>query len=557
MKKGKSPRQKNDIVPRSNADSIGEIDAMHDSLFLDHCFVETGAYTILKDPKSIQSLLVGRTGAGKTAFMQQMKKECDHYIEIDANLLALDYISNQSWIQDLENLGIRFAPFFKHLWKHALTIELIRREFRSKEDLYQRFLAFISRITTKKAIHNQVANYLNEWEGKFWQQNCQVMREMTDAIRGKISAQTGPISMGSSGEKIVREQKSLIQDSIVNNQQLIDLESTVNCLGKHLNENKQKFYYILIDRLDEVYMEDTLKRQIIQALIETIRDFHYPEFPVKVIPAIRRDLLDAVYEKPQGPGFQTEKMRSFEIEIKWTGSDLQKLIEKRIDYLLKHQYSPQRPVTFYDLFPEKYRKGKDHVFPIFDYLISRTLNRPRDIISFVNECLRAASQKQSRVAVNFIDIAEEKYSKERFLSLCEEWRVNYPNLRIYAEILQRGQGKIKFSEFIKLIESFLVEKCQNDFDDALIKEGIQIFDEDLNLDKIAIKLIKIFYKTGLIKIKSHHGPVISEYPDNISDEHYNDEMEIHIHPMFYREFGIDPFETRHDDEKTPRKRRAR
>ena len=58
-------------------------------------------------------------------------------------------------------------------------------------------------------------------------------------------------------------------------------------------EDPKRCYYIVIDRLDEDWVEDGLRYLLIRALIETVRDFVKVKH-TKIIIALRYDLLDQV-----------------------------------------------------------------------------------------------------------------------------------------------------------------------------------------------------------------------------------------------------------------------
>ncbi len=54
--------------------SIGEVDAESDIAFLEDCFVDNGDYEILATPENSHSIVVGRTGAGKSALIKQLER---------------------------------------------------------------------------------------------------------------------------------------------------------------------------------------------------------------------------------------------------------------------------------------------------------------------------------------------------------------------------------------------------------------------------------------------------------------------------------------------------
>ena len=71
-----------------------------------------------------------------------------------------------------------------------------------------------------------------------------------------------------------------------------------------------------------------------------------------------------------------------------------------------------------------------------EWILDRTLLRPRDIIAFVNECIRN-SDGQAVVSANIMRDVEGNYSQGRLDALCAEWEIDYPNLRTFVEMIKR------------------------------------------------------------------------------------------------------------------------
>ena len=98
------------------------------------------------------------------------------------------------------------------------------------------------------------------------------------------------------GQKISEQQRiEIIQraQTVVNRVQVKELTQIITLLDRILDD-PQKRYYIIIDRLDEDWVEEKLRYQLIHALIEAVKEFRRVRH-AKVIVAIRHDLLDRVY----------------------------------------------------------------------------------------------------------------------------------------------------------------------------------------------------------------------------------------------------------------------
>src|SRR5262245_14017796 len=116
-------------------DTIGAEGAEEDA-FLAECFVDVGDLAALRDTTLPKRVVVGRTGAGKTALLTRLKSEEDRCTLLDPTQLALQYLSNSTILRYLEELGVRLDIFYRLLWKHILAIELIQLKYqlRSEEE---------------------------------------------------------------------------------------------------------------------------------------------------------------------------------------------------------------------------------------------------------------------------------------------------------------------------------------------------------------------------------------------------------------------------------------
>nr|WP_198319989.1 hypothetical protein [Aeromonas salmonicida] len=132
---------------------------------------------------------------------------------------------------------------------------------------------------------------------------------------------------------------------------------------------------------------------------------------------MRKDLLDLVFDMTRSPGFQEEKYESYILQIHWDKGELRELIEKRINEVFRKQYTRDQ-VSFDDIFPSA-KKGKDQTSA--DFILERTLHRPRDVLQFINECFKAAYGRDC-VSWRSIYAAEAQYSEKK------------------TQIIERGMG---------------------------------------------------------------------------------------------------------------------
>ena len=138
---------------------------------------------------------------------------------------------------------------------------------------------------------------------------------------------------------------------------------------------------------------------------------------------------------------QLEKYNDFIIRVKWSKDQLWTLMERRINYLFRWKYSSDN-VHFNDIFLSQV-DGRQSTW---NYIVERTLYRPRDIINFVNFALQAAEGKSSVSKTNLLK-AEHEYSDLRLSSLKFEWGTTFPGISVILDLLVGKPPYFGVSEF--------------------------------------------------------------------------------------------------------------
>lgn len=117
--------------------------------------------------------------------------------------------------------------------------------------------------------------------------------------------------------------------------QIQKLNEVLDMLAEHSFSDLQKKHYIVIDQLDENWAENNTRYKFIRALIEEIKVFRRIK-NVKIIAALRHDLLKSVFNITRGSGFQEEKYESYILDLQWTANQLNELVSKRIQEVFKN-----------------------------------------------------------------------------------------------------------------------------------------------------------------------------------------------------------------------------
>lgn len=528
--------------------SIGEPDAESDQRYLSDCFADTGDFESLRDCSNPQRIIVGRTGTGKSALIQRLKQCEEHVIEIDPENLALNFISNSDILNVLEKAGVKLDIFYSLLWKHVFAVELIRYKYQlSNEEKTKSWVSnFLNILEKRDQSKERAMAYLADWGDKFWHETEYRIKEVTQKLENDIKATLGTDlatlrQSVSAGVKTSTEEKIEVlhrAQTVVNSIQVKALSDVIRVLADDVFVDPKQNYYIVIDRLDENWVDDNLRYRLIRALIETVKTFRQVS-NVKIVVALRVDLIRSVFHKTRDSGFQEEKYQALFLPILWSKQMLEQLLDKRMAKLVREQYTT-RPVKMKELFPDSI-----HKLNFIDYLLDRTLWRPRDAIAFVNECLKRSDGK-GRVTLTTVTQAEIEYSAMRVDSLCYEWMTHYPNLADYLSLLEKKPGHFKLSTFAKEeIESFCLLHCMSDGEnsiDPVIRAGC-IYLNGGSLHAFVTCLVKTFFEVGIagIKTDSFTGQAWSHLETRPpSDGQIKPSSELYLHPIIWSRFGINP-----------------
>lgn len=488
---------------------IGDLDAETDTDLLSSCFVDNGELSLLLDVKKPESIVVGRTGAGKSALLMEISKRVHAYKTLDPNNISIRFLEASDIIQFFENLGVNLAPFYRLLWRHILTIELLKlryplRNEKESNDFFYRLLEKIKRDDAKK----QALSYFREWGSKFWLETEQQIKEITEKISRDIEAGCGAelqgVDMSISGSKnLSKERRSEIvnrANQVVNQIQIGKLDSVLDLLEEKIFDDQQKKYFLLIDKLDEEWADTKTRYRFIRALIEEIKTFRKIS-NIKIVISIRRDLLDIVFNKTRGAGFQQEKYESYLVPIIWSRESLLKMIELRLNKVFKRQYT-QENITPNDIFPTPRPSKGGGVMPL-DYVLDRSLLRPRDVLQFINECFTSAIGSP-RISWKAIASAEANYSEKRLNSLYEEWEGIYPALNITIDVIRGAPHTFKRSYLTEKIDAISGRLLEFKNNDPCGKIVFNYFDGTKGLSEfdVTVEILGCLFRVGAIGVKN-------------------------------------------------------
>ncbi|HYL45007.1 MAG TPA: hypothetical protein VEU97_16620, partial [Ktedonobacteraceae bacterium] len=434
-------------------DRIGDPSAEFDHQFLTECFIDNGNLAILTNCKDPRAILAGRTGSGKSALLSRLKETKEHVLEIQPKSLALGYISNSTILSFFHDIGVKLDLFYQFLWQHVFVVELVKAIYDIEDENSK--LAFFDKlqdIVLGRRGRIEAFKYLNEYGTKFWQTTEARIKETTSIIEKELTGHTGldisHIATLEAGGKLhlSEQEKQQVKKrgtDIINNIQMSKLSDLLSTLDENILTNPMKNYYIVVDQLDESWVEEEVRYRLIRGLIETIRIFNRKVRNAKIIIALRTDLIYQIYKVTSDSGFQSEKYLALNLNITWSREDLANLLDKRVTALVRQRYTRQ-PVRLTDVLPMKIGKGR-HAQSGVEYLLDRTLLRPRDAIQFFNTGMNYATNEPT-ISPGTLVQAEAEYSQYRVNAIADEWSERYPYFRVLVSALRGFPCNFRLSE---------------------------------------------------------------------------------------------------------------
>lgn len=526
--------------------TLGAMSAEDDSAFLDQGFVDTAALASLTDQDSPKCIALGRTGSGKSAILLNIEQRQSNVKRINPDSLSLNYISNSNLIRFFDELGIDLDVFYQLLWRHVLTVEVLQlKKQLSDERASEHFISNLFQRFNPNEKKKRALEYLFNYGTSFWSDTEHRVREVVskiensfqdqmgitlEALKAKIAAESkesGAASLQTTTDVIHKAQK------VVNGVQIQELNAVMEFLADDVFNDRSVKYYIVIDDLDTGWVHDDLRFKLVRALIETLKKFRRIT-NLKIVIGLRADLLQTVLNQTSARGFQTEKYEDMMQRLKWTRDDLQLLAENRISLLFKDQYT-NAAASFYDLFAQ--RVGQQSTI---DYLLDRTLHRPRDLIAFMNECLSEA-QSGHIIGQKAIRNAESAYSKKRLRSLTDEWREAYGDLEEPIDVLRHLDVRFELRSVTeKMLENLCLSLLAGDSErvnGVFANECSLILSEKSSYDRLKRRLLEVLYIIGAIGVKVRHGsPYEWSYKNDplLDYASLGEETTFAIHPMLFR-----------------------
>ncbi len=535
---------------------IGSLSAEEDQKFLNECFVELPCLEAILDPSDPTSILLGRTGSGKSAIVQRIIATQDNVIELDPEALAFNYVANSSAIQAYGKLGVDFDPFFRLLWQHIISVELLRSKFHINDEASQR--SFLSRLQESLSSRKKkdAIEYFRTYGDDFWLESGVRAREITTTFLDKIKSHVGisgeiiGAGAGVGGERNVSEQERVeivtkVQ-RVVDDVQIRQLANVIDYLQEDVFTDPKNVFYLVIDNLDTNFAVDAVKFRLLGALIESLKKFRKVK-ALQIVITMRADVFERITREVNHVNFQSNKFRDYTAEIKWSRPQLEELVDLRIASLFREKYTGKRG-SISTILPPKIRKET-----ILSYLFERTFLRPRDTIDFLNTVLDQAVGK-GQISETVVNNAEGIYSSNQLTALKEEWSSVFPNVSGMLRLLEGMKDGTEVKNIPrKMIETAVeILATTTEENDPIVSRAQSLYEpgsetHEAALIEVAKEILSGLYLTGAVGVKpgsksstqwaQSHSPTIS--PGEMTGD-----SKVYVHKSLHRSLGITPIKSK-------------
>lgn len=378
---------------------LGDVAAENEFGGLDSYFVRTGAFHHARQGHS--RLVVGRKGSGKTAIFYEIRNPL-----LDTrSALVLDLMPEGHQFTRLKELvlqgmkqGLReytLAAF----WHYVLLTELARKIL-INEALYA------DRDPGRAQRYQKVDDLYREHDPDFGSEFPQrLLREVERLIERVRESTEDELS------------KQLMQILFT-----VDIPALEEAVAEYLTE--KQVVWLLIDNLDKgwpIHGTSTIEITIVKALLEATRkvqnNLEAKGVGFRSLVFLRSDIYEHLLREIPDKGKETA------ISLDWDDPALfEEIIRRRIETStgLEGDFAQTwRQVS------ESHLEAQD----TFNYIIERTLMRPRDLLQFVRKSIEVAlNRNHSLVQVEDILHAEKIYSEDILLTTLFEINDTYPGL---------------------------------------------------------------------------------------------------------------------------------
>ncbi|MGO4572193.1 P-loop ATPase, Sll1717 family [Microvirga sp. 2TAF3] len=423
---------------------FGKVSAERDDL-LSRYFVDNGVLQkITTSPSSF--LVLGRKGAGKTAVFKYLKENSRQFIGNDDILVPLSFEDyNWSVHSLLVNQNKAESMLYKQSWRFIILVECIkayRTWFEERNNGVPKGIATSSKLLEK--VFASPIPSISQIVGRKL-----LSLSAFKLPKGGFDLESGELdSLNLEGGEITFDQ---VQK---NNDLKTILSENIENLTAHLEravafaDKTWPTIYVCFDRVDEAWDDVSFEssRRVIAGLVAAC-DAINSQYKEKIRPIVflREDIFDVLSIN------DSNKLREdCGSLLHWDKNSLSNMILKRINYF--GSVRNLDPISSIDSIFDK-SEMRQRAKPS-NYLLRRTMMRPRDLISLLSRVVDAMKEKANdpfadeeiafeKLECESVYSAEPGYSEWLKQEILDEWKVQKPEISdLFASIQNNGSTNI-------------------------------------------------------------------------------------------------------------------
>ena len=401
---------------------LGHPDALQDNELLDY-FIETKEfYDAIEGNRTV---FIGRRGVGKSANFQAIKAE----IASLPNIINVEVLPDDFQLETITAFVEQQADLpnaqliFQSIWNYVLNSEILRSLAEDTDRLYLS---------------------PDEETRDFLRRAYEDDRENLAMDFGSRVVTTLRRVLASTPEMTTEERQSIAEDGV---KSLRNYE-----LGRRLRDfarDEGITYFIVADDLDKHWRPST--RQSIDLLLgliaEVARMQRYFRSRLKIVLFLREDIYDILTR------YDDDLPKRDILRMEWTQANLKHLVAERLANRAE-QDNDDDDETWEAIFPEPVKD-----VPASEYILSRSLPRPRDVLNFCQRTIDQA-QRNGNTYVTADDIldGERSFSEALFYSVSSEFKGIYPELEdVLVEFLGIAE-KLPWDDFEEIVRTAILNK---------------------------------------------------------------------------------------------------
>lgn len=361
---------------------------------LEDYFIESEAYRRVSSGE--KTIVLGNRGSGKSAIFQVLAKRArasgNHVIELAPEDYSYELLS-QSMASEGSGSWAKLGAYAV-AWKYLIYVLVMKKVSRKGMRL------------GKGGAAGKIYRYVRDNHSSAEMSKLSSLISYLKRLEGiKLGAYEAGIK--------TRELEKLYK--------LEEIQHLLPSLKEVLDKEK---VHVLVDELDRGWDSSEDAQSFVAGLFQACVSINSLHPNLRVYVSLRQELYDnipALYEDAQ-------KYRDLLETIDWTEEALLGLITKRMRHSLETLNTIADDEECWGTVFSSilgYRRNKS-----FNYMVDRTLYRPREIIQFCTQTVEAAQSGNVTPPIDYptISEAENAYSGERAKDISAEYRFQYPNL---------------------------------------------------------------------------------------------------------------------------------